>query len=528
MKIKKIVWNEFPSLVEQNKRGEFKAIDKIVVDKIDEEMPTVILPVEKYLAVKNEGLEPFCLTDLTRVTKIFTDKKEVETLHDLVRLPAVSGYERTRVSYLWNRLLKLKDKYKFRFDMEKDAVGNIVVRVGPPKAPVVMAFIAHMDEPACSIVRTIAKPILTNDGSHLHYYMIQMLGGTQGADWENRIVDVYIPSLTSYLTDGMKTKKGCVYFRFKGRIKSEKELHMLSRNEYLIAPQQIENYYRFQVLELFEPFDYDEEINQHLISDNAVYLGYITFERDVRVNGTLQTFTSPGLDDCIGVSTTLLLLEDMLKRKNKNISCYFIFSTGEEKGLLGARSIVHKIPHLDIGIALDVFPAYHYSLEAEAYKKDLLIPGSGVVVVGESAYGTGGHSKLIKMLLECEAITDKKTDDKIKKLEERITEMKAEYIIAMADKERKTELENEMDALGKEYKFNFNNYTCLNIAKTYNGESGDDHELAKTGAMCIYSGIVVSGIHSGTATCKLTDLVRIRKFYNEFIKYVEKDWNEWN
>jgi hypothetical protein len=353
-----------------------------------------------------------------------------------------------------------------------------------------------------------------------------MLGGTQGADWENKMVDVFVPlnNVTIVDMEG-KEKNGGVWLKFKGKIKSEKELHHLSQEEYVTAPHQIEGYPRFQILELYSPIQVDEEIIQHLREENNIFRAFISYERDIRCDESSDIFIAPGIDNCFGTSILLELISTL--QNLHDIELYFIFTTEEEKGLIGARAIPDKIRELDIAIGVDVFPALYYSLEAEPYKKTVLSPGSGIILDGGTSFGIGGHDKLLSMMIKCANEIDAEADGIIEELEEKMSRLKSEFIISP---KKNIELEKEYQTIRNASVEIYKHLARLNIVKSFGDERGrsDVSELAKTGALATTVAVTVSGIHSAHAIMKISDYNKVLRFLSAFVPYIKDNFEKWS
>lgn len=227
-----------------------------------------------------------------------------EFLKQLLHTPSPSGYEQRIQQVVRDWARPLAD------DVRTDLHGNVIAAVNPGGSPRIM-LAGHCDQLALMVEH------IDSDG----YLYVQPMGG-----WDMPIL------LGQRLT--IWGKAGPI-----PAVVSRKAPHMLSADERKKIPE-------------FTDIWIDLGAKDKAEAESLVALGdTITVElscKEMR-NGL---FTSPGLDDKVGVWTVMETLR-LLKGKRLQAAVFCVSTVQEEIGLRGATTSAYGI-HPTVGIAVDV------------------------------------------------------------------------------------------------------------------------------------------------------------------------------
>ncbi len=227
-----------------------------------------------------------------------------EFLKSLLLTPSPSGYEQRiqEIVRVWAR--------QYADDVRTDLHGNVIAAINPTGSPRIM-LAGHCDQLALMVQH------IDSDG----FLYVQPMGG-----WDMQIL------LGQRLT--VWTKTGPV-----AAVVSRKAPHMLTTEERKKVPEFIDIWVDIGAKDRAE-------------AESLVSLGdTITVALSTQAMRN-DLFTSPGLDDKVGVWTVMETLR-LLKGKPLQAAVFCVSTVQEEIGLRGAATSAYGI-HPTVGIAVDV------------------------------------------------------------------------------------------------------------------------------------------------------------------------------
>ncbi len=227
-----------------------------------------------------------------------------EFLKSLLLTPSPSGYEQRiqEIVRVWAR--------QYADDVRTDLHGNVIAAINPTGSPRIM-LAGHCDQLALMVQH------IDSDG----FLYVQPMGG-----WDMQIL------LGQRLT--VWTKTGPV-----AAVVSRKAPHMLTTEERKKVPEFIDIWVDIGAKDRAE-------------AESLVALGdTITVALSTQAMRN-DLFTSPGLDDKVGVWTVMETLR-LLKGKPLQAAVFCVSTVQEEIGLRGAATSAYGI-HPTVGIAVDV------------------------------------------------------------------------------------------------------------------------------------------------------------------------------
>ena len=225
-------------------------------------------------------------------------------LKSLLLTPSPSGYEQRiqEIVRVWAR--------QYADDVRTDLHGNVIAAINPAGSPRIM-LAGHCDQLALMVQH------IDSDG----FLYVQPMGG-----WDMQIL------LGQRLT--VWTKTGPV-----AAVVSRKAPHMLTADERKKVPEFIDIWVDIGAKDRAE-------------AESLVALGdTITVALSTQAMRN-DLFTSPGLDDKVGVWTVMETLR-LLKGKPMQAAVFCVSTVQEEIGLRGAATSAYGI-HPTVGIAVDV------------------------------------------------------------------------------------------------------------------------------------------------------------------------------